>query len=157
MANYLVSVFVGGKNVNSYYSDNLDDLITIKALHRDCEITIFDIKNFVHYTQSQVENEIAKSAKRWKQSLRNERIVSELPRPTAERTERKKVKKYWDRPVKCVETGQVFDTIRDCCDHLGLSYKSGWNAINNGRSRCGLHFVDARKCATIPTANTDKR
>ena len=121
------------------------------------EITIFDIKNFVHYTQSQVENEIAKSAKRWKQSLRHERIVSELPRPAVERIERKKVKKYWDRPVKCVETGQVFDTIRDCCDHLGLSYKSVWNAINNGRSRCGLHFVDARKCAAIPTANTDKR
>ena len=45
--NYLVSVFVGGKNVNSYYSEKLDDLVTIKALHKGCEISIFDMQNFV--------------------------------------------------------------------------------------------------------------
>ena len=44
--NYLVSVFVRGRNVNSYFSENLDDLITIKALHKDCEINIFDLQSF---------------------------------------------------------------------------------------------------------------
>ena len=56
--NYFVSVFVDGKNVNSYFSEDLDDLVTIKALHKGCEICIFDFDNFVRFTPSQVEREI---------------------------------------------------------------------------------------------------
>ncbi len=78
--NYLVSVFVDGKNVNSYFSDNLDDLVTIKALHKDCEITIFDINNFVHYSHEQVEHEIVKSGQRWKKSLERPRMKVEYPK-----------------------------------------------------------------------------
>ena len=44
--NYLVSVFVDGRNENSYFSENLDDLVTIKAMHKDCEICIFDLQDF---------------------------------------------------------------------------------------------------------------
>ena len=69
--NYLVSVFVDGKSVNSYFSENLDDLVTIKALHKDCEIQIFDFDNFVRFSPEQVEREIIKSGKRWKKSLEN--------------------------------------------------------------------------------------
>lgn len=143
--NYFVSVFVDGKNVNSYFSDNLDDLITIKALHKDCEITIFDINNFVHYSHEQVEHEIVKSGQRWKKSLKIPRFRVEYPKHIdPDRPKKQKVKKYWDRPVKCVETGRVFKSIRECCDHLGLSYKSVWNAINSGNGRCGLHFINAK-------------
>ena len=143
--NYFVSVFVDGKNVNSYFSDNLDDLITIKALHKDCEITIFDINNFVHYSHEQVEHEIVKSGQRWKKSLKIPRFRVEYPKHIVpDRPKKQKFKKYWDRPVKCVETGQVFKSIRECCDHLGLSYKSVWNAINSGNGRCGLHFINAK-------------
>ena len=71
--NYLVSVFVGGKNVNSYYSENLDDLVTIKALHKDCEICIFDMRTFENFTKEQVEKEVQRSGLRWKKSLEKPR------------------------------------------------------------------------------------
>lgn len=146
MNNYLVSVFVDGKHVNSYFSDNLDDLITIKALHKDCEIDIFDIVEFVHYSHEQVEREIARCGSLWKKSLAYARMREEPKKPVREeeKPKRKKTKKYWDRPVRCVETGQVFGSIRECCDHLGLSYKSVWNAIKSGNGRCGLHFSDVQ-------------
>lgn len=141
--NYLVSVFVRGRNVNSYFSENLDDLVTIKALHKDCEINIFDLLSFTTMPKSQVEIEIKKSGERWKKSMER---VAETPKRSSQTliTKRQKVKKYWERPVVCVETGQLFSSIRECSEHLGISHKSIWNAINSGKPRHGLHFKNAR-------------
>ncbi len=141
--NYLVSVFVRGRNVNSYFSENLDDLVTIKALHKNCEINIFDLLSFTTMPKSQVEIEIKKSGERWKKSMER---VAETPKRSSQTliTKRQKVKKYWERPVVCVETGQLFSSIRECSEHLGISHKSIWNAINSGKPRHGLHFKNAR-------------
>lgn len=141
--NYLVSVFVMGRIVNSYFSENLDDLVTIKALHKNCEINIFDLLSFTTMPKSQVEIEIKKSGERWKKSMER---VAETPKRSSQTliTKRQKVKKYWERPVVCVETGQLFSSIRECSEHLGISHKSIWNAINSGKPRHGLHFRNAR-------------
>lgn len=143
--NYLVSVFVDGKSVNSYFSENLDDLVTIKALHKDCEIQIFDFDNFVRFSPEQVEREIIKSGKRWKKSLEKPKIEATIHQKPVGKPKKEKRKKYWERPVLCVETGQVFSSIRECCERLGLSHKSLWNAINSGNARNGLHFRNAPK------------
>ena len=141
--NYLVSVFVRGRNVNSYFSENLDDLITIKALHKDCEINIFDLQSFSTMPKEQVEIEIKKSGERWKKSI--DKIAMETQHIARQPSiKHKKVKKYWERPVMCVETGQLFSSIRECSEHLGISHKSVWNAINSGKPRHGLHFKNAR-------------
>jgi len=144
--NYLISVFVCGKNVNSYYSENLDDLITIKALHKDCDISVFDMQNFESLTHEQVEKEIIRSGLRWKKSIERPRKCEVIKETfIVNKPKKVKPKKYWERPVMCVETGQVFGSIRECCERLGLSHKSLWNAINSGNARNGLHFINAPK------------
>lgn len=141
---FFVSVFVDGKNVNSYYSENLDDLITIKALHKDCEIDIMDLLTCKRFSKELVDEEVRLSGLRWKKSLErnSDQKIGKDVRPVLKR---KKVKKYWERPVKCVETEQVFSSIRECSERLGLSHKSIWNAINSGNARNGLHFVIAQR------------
>lgn len=153
--NYLVSVFLNGKNANSYYSENLDDLVTIKALHKGCTISIFDLRTYELLSKEQVANEIRQSGLRWKQSI-DKSSKSELEAlaalsPVVVKKEKKlKPKKYWERAVMCIETGQVFTSIRKCCEHFGLSHKSVWNAINSGKSRKGFHFVNAPKLKLCP-------
>jgi hypothetical protein len=141
--NYLVSVFVDGRNVDSYFSENLDDLVTIKAMHKGSEISIFDLQKNVKMTEKQVIAEINKSVERWKKSM--ETPVETKTGTIVRKKKREKVNKFWERPVRCVETGQVFATIRKCSNHFKISYKSIWNAINSGRSRHGLHFESVKK------------
>ncbi len=140
--NYLVSVFENGKNVNSYFSDNLDDLITIKALHKNCEISIFDLNDYTTMPREQVEAEIHKSGERWKKSLVR---VEEPPQhsiPKACPSETTKKTKNWKRSVMCVETGQVFHSIRDCCEKTGIPYMTIVNCIKNKNATRGVHFVN---------------
>ena len=143
--NYLVSVFVDGKSVNSYFSKNLDDLVTIKALHKNCEIQIYDLDNFERLTPVQVEREIIRSGKRWKKSLEKPEVVEAIQQPPKEKPKKEKRKKYWERPVLCVETGQVFSSIRECSDKLGIPYMTITNCITNGNATRGVHFVNAPK------------
>lgn len=143
--NYLVSVFVGGKNVNSYYSENLDDLVTIKALHKDAEISIFDLRSFTALSQSQVSQEIKKSGIRWKSSIEKQEEKEDAPKPLVCKPKKQKTKKYWERPVLCVETGQVFGSIRECSNKLGIPYMTITNCIKNGNATRGLHFMNAPK------------
>ena len=145
--NYFVSVFIGGKSINSFFSEKLDDLVTVNALYKGGEICIFDLTDFTQFTPEQVRQEILCSAERWQKSRERQKKASSEERKEAVSAKPKKTKpkKYWERPVLCVETGQVFGSIRECCEHLGLSHKSIWNAINSGNARNGLHFTNATK------------
>lgn len=140
--NYLVAAFVGGKYVNSYFSENLDDLVTIKAIHRDCEISIFNILDFSTMPADQVEAEIKKSGERWKKSLQNKpAIIVKQEKPVTKPQVVRKIK-YWERSVRCVETGQVFRSVRDCCEKTGIPYMTIVNCIKNKNATRGVHFVD---------------
>ncbi len=146
MQKFFVSVFVKDKYVNSYFSENLDDLVTIKALHKDCEIFIFDLEDFVLFAKEQVEKEISKSGLRWKESVNTSTYCDSSSEKVVKKKQKKgKTKKYWNVPVVCIETGQVFCSIRECCERLGLSHKSVWNSINSGNARNGLHFAKVQK------------
>lgn len=140
--NYLVSVFVDGKNVNSYFSKNLDNLVTIKAIYTDCEIHIFDYENFAHLTPEQVECEIVKSRERWKKSLGQLKLVETISEQP-DNPKKEKLKKYWERCVLCVETGQVFSSIRECSKKTGIPYMTISNCIKNKNATRGIHFVNA--------------
>lgn len=143
--NYLVSVLVDGKTVNSYFSENLDDLVTIKAIHKKCKIQIYDLDNFVRLTPKQVEREIIKSGMRWKKSMEKEKpdIIETTHETPKEKAKKEKRKKNWERPVLCVETGQVFSSIRECSNKLGIPYMTITNCIKNKNATRGVHFVNA--------------
>ena len=49
------------------------------------------------------------------------------------------------RPVVCVETGERFNSIRECSEYFGISYKAVWNSIVFGKPRNGYHFKDANE------------
>ena len=49
------------------------------------------------------------------------------------------------RPVMCVETGERFNSIRECSEHFGIPYKAVWNSIVFGYPRKGYHFKDANE------------
>lgn len=137
---YLVSVVIAGKCVHSYFSSNLDDLVTIKALYKGCEISIFDMERLIALTASEITEELVKSRLRWKNSLHPEPVQ---PEPVVEE-EKPKVQKHpkcWKRTVLCVETGQIFDSVRECSEHIGLPYMTIVNCIKNKNATRGLHFT----------------
>ena len=55
----------------------------------------------------------------------------------------KQPKRPWNKWIRCVETGQLFPSVKECSIQLGLPYKSVWNAINNGFARDGMHLTMA--------------
>jgi hypothetical protein len=141
--NYFVSVFVGGKNVNSYYLGSLDDLPDIKFRYKECEISILDLHTFEQYPREQVEKEIQEAIMR---CVRPKEKPSEVVKVEVVKKPKKvKPKKYWDRPVLCVETGEVFKTIKECSIKTGIPYMTITNCIKNGNPTRGLHFVNAPK------------
>lgn len=62
----------------------------------------------------------------------NLRIIDEFPHPE---------KQEWCKTVRCVETGELFPSIREAARKYGILYKSIFNAIRSGNPRKGLHFV----------------
>lgn len=151
--NYFVSVFVAGKNVSSYWSDNLDDLVTIKAMYKGCDICIFDFHNFAQLSVEDVQREIGLASSRWRKSLEKPApivVLEELPsEEVAAKPKKSKPRKYWERPVMCVETGQVFASIRECSDKLGIPYMTIANCIRRGNTTRGVHFSNAPKMEPI--------
>lgn len=148
---YYVAVYVGGKYSHSFFADDLDMLVTLKALLKDCDIEVMETRDCRLLSQQEVSAEIRKAGDKVRQQLRGERkekAIVTTAAPTPEPEAQKKTgrpKKYWERKVKCVETGQVFRSIRECCEQLGISHKSLWNALNSKRPRNGLHFVEIKK------------
>lgn len=50
-------------------------------------------------------------------------------------------KKDWSRTIRCVETGQLFATMRECSKHTGIPYMTIVNCVKNKNATRGLHFV----------------
>ena len=142
--NYFVSVFIDGKNVKSYYSETLDSLPALKSLNKECEICIFDLRTYEVFTKEQVEKEIHQSIMR---RMKPKEKASDIAKRgnLLKKPPKVKPKKYWDRPVLCVETGQVYSTIKECSKRTGIPYMTISNCIKNGNATRGLHFVNAPK------------
>lgn len=140
MQRYLVSAFLEGKCVHSYFSSNLDDLVTINALYKGCILSIFDMQTLKSLTAAEISEELVKSRLRWKRSLHPQPVRPE-PIVEKEKPEPQKHPKCWKRTVLCVETGRVFNSVRECSEHIGLPYMTIVNCIKNKNATRGLHFI----------------
>lgn len=136
--NFFVSVFVEGKNISSYYSESLDELVTVKAIYKNCKIFILDMNTFQMLGEEEVEKEIIKSGKRWRAIFGKTQILKErnLNNITTPRIK----KNNWARKVVCVETNEVFDSMRRCSEVLGIPYTTIVNCIKNKNPTRGVHF-----------------
>lgn len=47
----------------------------------------------------------------------------------------------WKRRCKCVETGKVYNSVRECSNDTGIKYRAIINCLRCGSSRNGLHFT----------------
>lgn len=139
---YLVSVFEGGKNIYSCFSRDLADLVTIRAIYRTGEIHVFDLDQFETLTERQVEEEVRRSGIRWKREMENlRRMKTGKPPPPSAPSRKQERVHVWKRSVRCVETGQVFGTIRECSKATGIPYMTIFNCLKNRNATRGLHFV----------------
>ena len=121
---YFVHFVSNGKVVNSEFCRTLDEVKVLRAIAsgKGYDFEVFNLYDGKEEPES----------------------VETVSEPT-------KQKIVWERSVRCIETGQVFSSIRECSEHFGISHKSIWNAIRNGKPRHGLHFV-----STSPTNETLK-
>lgn len=138
--NYLISVFMGKRNVGTYFSEGLQEIASIKAVNKGCEISVYDMSKLQPLTQEQINSISSASLSSPFQESRNVQVKT-----TKKATSHKRKKnKRWERPIKCVETGKVFKSIKACSEYMGLSHKSIWNSINSGKPRGGYHFVNIK-------------
>ena len=108
-----MSVTKDGKVVDLYFSKNLDDLRTIKALHPGCETEAVKVRCSVPVEPAPT-----------------------LPKEDEER----KLGKWQSRRVRCVETGEEFESAADCSEKLSIQKWNIYKAILRCTTARGMHF-----------------
>lgn len=76
--------------------------------------------------------------------------VIRCPNFTPARKEKTKHKRSWSRPgikIRIVETGQVFDSIRQCAREINVSESYVSQCLHaRVKSVLGLHFENVKNC-----------
>jgi len=56
-----------------------------------------------------------------------------------------KGREIWSKRIRCIETGMVFNSIRDCSNEMKIPYMTVYNCILNGnQSRNGFSFEEIK-------------
>lgn len=114
---YITCYIKNGKVVAQYLLSFLDEVKTLEAVGR---AKGYETETFVIDLSEKVE-------------------TAETGIPPSEQFQ--KPKRPWNKWIKCVETGLVFPTIRECCNSMGIPYMTIYNCIKNKNSTRGYHFV----------------
>ena len=114
---YYMSFVRNGKVIEQHVLDSEEQVQVFTAIGRKkgCEIEVYDI--CLSENRIDANNDI---------SIKN---ITEAEN------------KDWSKTIRCVETGQIFATIRDCSKKTGIPYMTIYNCINNKNATRGLHFV----------------
>jgi len=116
--NYLIAVFSPrGKNEGLYYSDDLSELPTIKAVHKGCEIQISDIRDARFLSGDLIDKAVKANGVN------------------------KRTQNRWSFAVRCVETNEVYKSIRECSIAKKIPYKVLYAAMKNNAALRGFHYV----------------
>lgn len=93
--NFFVSVFVGGKCVSLFYSEDLCEIHVCRLLYKGCEIEVFDIRSMCYVSSNYVAHceRIAKS--RIRLDIKPQHVI-------------------------CVETKEIYSSLSDCASELGI-------------------------------------
>ena len=117
---FLVCVFVGGNCKESFYSENLKMLPTVKKLYKGCEIEVYDI--VPHKTLWE------------RKKTRQKKLLNAS-------------NSYWLRkrgksPVKviCTTTGRIFSSVNECSRLLGIPRMTIYQAINKNFAASKMRF-----------------
>lgn len=117
--NYLISFVRNGKVVEQHFLKTIEEVKVFTAIahSKGCMVEV---------------NGVAMADK---YSTTNDDV-------TITRSRFKKPEKIgWEKSVMCVETGEVFQSIKECQRRYVLNYRSLVNALKSGNPRNGLHFV----------------
>lgn len=126
MEKYFVSIFREGKCVKTMFVEGKDKLSVLRATNQGCEITAFSLDGINPFKE-----ERPKKVSKLRTLPDNKRISNRF--------------KNWGLTVKCLETGQVFSSIRECSDAMGIPYTTIVNCLKNGNQTRGYHFVYSNK------------
>lgn len=129
---YLITFFSNGKCRGQLIAPNTILVPYVRSLNRGCDISVCDLTSHKFLTDEQI-GQIKNGADC------NHAEVTDVENPPKEKPKPERV--GWRRRIKCLETGRVYGSIRECSDDLGISHKAIWNAINSGSPRNGLHFA----------------
>ena len=130
---YLVSFERNGKVIESVFCDTEDEIRVQCAIahSKGCECEIFSL-----------------AERKSKETIDTE--------PEEEPKARDK-KVRWEIPVKCVETGVIYNSVSDCSFKTGINRRALYNAILRGTPRKGFHFIHVdEKTVNRAVARTKK-
>lgn len=78
-----------------------------------------------------------------------------------EQEQNQEPKRPWNKWIKCLETGRVFPTVRECSNQMGIPYMTIINCVKNGNATRNFHFVIERERTeafrNMQTHKNDKR
>ena len=112
---FIIAYCKNNKVIDQHFINSLDEVKTLEALGRSKG---YEVETF------SVERD----------------STHEVPKVTLPEKV-KQPKRPWNKWIRCIETDQLFPSVRACSNTLGLPYKSVWNALSNGLARDGMHFV----------------
>ena len=129
MDDWLVSVVKDGKVTELYYSEELNDLATIRAMHRGCVVETLRL------------TEVSKTE--------YSEYVS-----AGKRKKGRKSSKPWAYRVQCVETGETWPSVIECSKATGIPSWSVYKSIHHGYSAFGRHFITLHIEETVGQAES---
>lgn len=135
---YLVSIFVNDKCVDSFFADTLDSLMTVKAVHGKCDISVYDIEKYERIPDKVVASAIRESYSCWEESLN--KTYEEPENPVRRKKGKAKRENVWELAIRCPETGKEYKSVRECSDDTGIPYMTITNCVRRGNPTRGLHF-----------------